>query len=33
LFCASRTLSLDYVLEFSTDPKEKFDVQAEVFYG
>jgi hypothetical protein len=33
LFCLSRTLSFDDVLEFSTARKEKLDVEEEAFYA
>lgn len=33
LFCARRTLSFVYVLEFSTVRKEKLDVEEEVFHA
>ena len=33
VFCARRTLSFVYVLEFSTVRKEKLDVEEEVFHA
>jgi len=33
LFCLSRTLSFDDVLEFSTARQEKLDVKAKVFHA
>ena len=33
LFCSRRTLSIAYVLEFSTSRQEKLDVEANAFYA
>ena len=33
VFCLSRTLSFDDVLEFSTARQEKLDVKAKVFHA
>lgn len=33
VFCSRRTLSIAYVLEFSTSRQEKLDVEANAFYA